>query len=460
MKQHTFELTTNEKRFLRTLLWCGIGLIAIGPFHGFLSTWLGTVIGPLWLWKSAKDIVVLLLAVVLGIWLLLDAARRRYVFSLTLVRLLLIYIGVGVLVSIWQFHGFSEALLAGLVFTFRYILLFGTLYVVQSLLADNSWHQWMKRYVMIAAVWLAVVGVIQVTVIPADFLTKFGYGPSTIAPVSTIDANPDARRAFATMRGPNDYGAFLMTLLVACLLFVRRATYRHILTGIILVGLYISSSRSAWLGAAVAVGYLLWQSLRRRGFSASRLLMFTSAAIATGAVLLYVAITIPALRLAVFHSSPGDSHLTEGSTDIHWQQTAAGIARVADNPLGCGIGCAGPATFYSDHTRISENYFVQIAEEVGIIGLILWLGIFVAVMRRLYEHRVDHWALWLFVSGLGLSVIGFWLHVWVDDAVSLLWWGLAGLILGQYASQNSQKALSLLRRYGKTKKQKSTKAVY
>ena len=35
----------------------------------------------------------------------------------------------------------------------------------------------------------------------------------------------------------------------------------------------------------------------------------------------------------------------------------------------------------------------------------------------------------LFASGVGLSVVGVWLHVWADDPIALSWWALAGAVL-------------------------------
>ena len=56
---------------------------------------------------------------------------------------------------------------------------------------------------------------------PLDFLTHFGYNKdTTIAPYDLIDANPNAPRAFATLRGPNDYGAYLILPLVIVLAYL------------------------------------------------------------------------------------------------------------------------------------------------------------------------------------------------------------------------------------------------
>lgn len=79
---------------------------------------------------------------------------------------------------------------------------------------------------------------------------------------------------------------------------------------------------------------------------------------------------------------------------------------------------------------------------MGVIGLVLWVLIFVTVMYRLWQRRQDWLATALFASGVGLSAIGFWLHVWSDDPLSLTWWALTGIVLGYYASVSGKKAVS------------------
>ena len=140
---------------------------------------------------------------------------------------------------------------------------------------------------------------------------------------------------------------------------------------------------------------------------------------------------VPSVRLAVFHSSPGDSSLTEGSNDKHWEATAQGIQDVVRHPWGSGPGSAGPASFYnSAGTDLSENYYVQIAQEVGLIGLGLFIAINVLVVRSIVR-RSGILPAALVASFAGISLINLLLHGWADDPLSLTWWALAGLYVGR-----------------------------
>ncbi|HRQ98131.1 MAG TPA: hypothetical protein PK265_02290, partial [Candidatus Saccharibacteria bacterium] len=79
---------------------------------------------------------------------------------------------------------------------------------------------------------------------------------------------------------------------------------------------------------------------------------------------------------------------------------------------------------------IIENQYLFIAHEVGWLGLILFVSIYVAVLMKLWDRRKNYLALGVFASGIGLALIGLLLPVWVDDTTAIIWWGLAAIALG------------------------------
>jgi chromate transport protein ChrA len=79
--------------------------------------------------------------------------------------------------------------------------------------------------------------------------------------------------------------------------------------------------------------------------------------------------------------------------------------------------------------RISENYYLQIGQEVGWLGLGLFVAIVIMVGHSLWRLRHELLARTLFVSLIGISVVALVQHVWVDDTLALLWWGFAGTAL-------------------------------
>jgi len=400
------------------------------PFHAFLSTWYGTLIGPLWLWKSWKEIVLGVGSLLVLGWLIRHK-QLGIVMRDWLVLLLCTSAGFVIIVTLGG-EAELDAKLAGLAMDLRYIVIFA-LGLMVARFAPKLRTLWLRRtprLLLIGGLVLATLGVLQVTIMPLNFLERFGYDKeTTIAPYILIDDNERAPRAFATLRGPNDYGAYLILPLVVALAYLVKIRDKLLISLSLVAGLGASASRSAWLAALAAVATI---AVAVKQVSVKRIVLIGSASIVLLLGLFVAAVSVPSVRLAIFHSSPGDSSLTEGSTDAHWGATMGGIDRVIDDPMGCGAGCAGPASYYDDTPRISENYYVQIAETYGVVGLALWVAIFTGVMVRLWKHD-ERLSAVLFASGVGLSAIGFWLHVWADDPISLTWWCLAGIVIGNLA---------------------------
>lgn len=440
MKETAVKLWKQSK-FLTVCLILVTLIVLLMPLHAFLSTWLGTAIGPLWAFKSWKEIVIGLLSLGGFIWVLINGERRHRILRDKFVLLVGAYVVLTLIVT-WAQHAHlsSSALAAGLGMNLRFPLIFLIAYLTASELALP--YGTLRHYALHGLMWvgaaLAVLGILQVTIVPPTFLEQFGYDKATtIAPYVLIDDNPSALRAFATLRGPNDFAAFLIVpILISFLLGVMQKR-RYIAPGVImLAALVLSSSRSAWVGTLVAVGVMLLVVFGRHVLKNKKAILAITAGFVVGLAVVVASFSIPQLRLAVFHSSPGDSSLTEGSTDNHWKAGWDGVKRVVAAPLGNGAGSAGPASYYGDTPRISENYYIQIAEEVGIIGLGIFLGFIGLVFARLYAARPDTLAVVLFSAGIGLLVVGLWLHVWSDDPLGLTFFALAGMVVGATAKKH------------------------
>jgi hypothetical protein len=118
------------------------------------------------------------------------------------------------------------------------------------------------------------------------------------------------------------------------------------------------------------------------------------------------------------------------SDQNHVSALRAGWRDLRHHPLGDGPGTAGPASIYNNHpARIAEDYYVQIGQEVGWLGLAMFLLILVGVGYLLWLRRDHPLALSLFASLVGLGFIGLLSHVWTDDTLAYVWWGLAGIAM-------------------------------
>ncbi len=410
-------------------------IVVLMPVHAFLSTWLGTVVGPLLLWKSWKEILLAVMIPVVASYCILRPNIAKQIWSRGVNKLALLYTVLH-LVLVPFSTASPEAIIAGLMMNLRFLAIFVLVqvlveakpnYLKRLLAATPRWLLW-------TGVVLGVLAIAQVYLLPKDFLVQFGYNKdTTIAPYILVDQNPHALRAFATLRGPNTLGAYLLMPVAAALYMLyqkRRGTLAWAAIILGFIGIYLTGSRSAWLGLVVAVCVLTLMVLPR----AEVLKWIKRLAVPVVIILLllgWAAVNIPSVRLAIFHSSPGDSSLNEGSNDKHWEATAEGIKSVVRHPLGSGPGSAGPATFYNaGGASLSEDYYVQIAQEVGIVGLALFIGICILTIRNIVRHAGLLPAM-LIASFAGISLINLFLHGWADDPTALTWWALAGLYMSR-----------------------------
>ncbi len=77
---------------------------------------------------------------------------------------------------------------------------------------------------------------------------------------------------------------------------------------------------------------------------------------------------------------------------------------------------------------LTENYYIQIAYEVGVIGIVLFLAVHVLVYRKLARQK-SILAICLLASFWGYVLVNMLLHIWSNEAVAAQWWLQAGLAM-------------------------------
>jgi hypothetical protein len=410
-------------------------ILLLMPFHALLTVWGSSILGghyiALRLWKE-----VLLVLCVLGTLYLIatDHKIRTHTLSRRLVWLILLYMLLNVvwgLLALNQHDVSAKALGYGLIVNLRFLAFFLVTWAVALRMSRLRSHwQWMVYW---PAMGVAAFGLLQIFALPHDFLRHFGYGPMTIPPFETINNNEHYIRIASTLRGANPLGAYLIipiSLLVVLLLSRRRRTWLQaaFLAELLLV-LFFTFSRSAWIGAGLSIGVILLVAVRTR--IARRVVL----GVAGGLVVVAAGLTIlwshtPKYQNFVFHTQSG-SAIEQTSNEDHLAALKENGKSVLRQPLGHGPGTAGPASVYNtEHTpRLAENYFVQIAQETGWLGLLLFMLINVGVGYLLWLRRADPLALSLFASLIGLTFINLLSHAWTDDTLAYVWWGLAGVAM-------------------------------
>jgi O-antigen ligase len=103
------------------------------------------------------------------------------------------------------------------------------------------------------------------------------------------------------------------------------------------------------------------------------------------------------------------------------------------NPIGHGLGSAGPASFKASQPVIPENWYLQIAYEVGILGLLLYILAFAGLLGDFIRNRNLALPASLFALTCGILVSNLFLHTWADSTLVLIVFTLYGLYKGQTA---------------------------
>jgi len=380
--------------------------------------------------KSWKEILLgVATLVLLG---LLTIHNRWNIFKQPLFLLIAAFAVLNIALVPLYFTGI-ESTLAGILVNLRYLLFFVLVYAALILYPQYS-RLFIKVFIGGALVVL-VFAILQLTVLPNDFLKYLGYNSSTIMPYLTVDQNDSFIRINSTLRGPNPLGAYAMVVLVLLLAFwlkaPREITKREqVFMGILGVGgvvaLWASYSRSAVLGIVIAIGLVLFSTVRRK-IGKTVWVILAIAVLAVGGSLIALKDT-DFVSNVILHEDPSEGN-SVNSNDGHAESLIDGTNRVVAQPLGGGIGSTGSASLMTDSPLIIENQYLFIAHETGWLGLGLFVAISWLLLSKLWRGRKDWFVLGVFAGGVALALIGLIQPVWVDETVAIIWWGLAAIAL-------------------------------
>jgi hypothetical protein len=419
-----------DHQLTKALLIVIAAILILIPFHAILTVWLSRLIGHytiLRLWKEC-----LLIPLGLGAVLLLfkQAQLRQRIIHSKLAWLITAFLLVQLVWGLVAYltHQVSlKALGYGLVSNCRYFVFFGIVWVIAASYPRLQAH-WAKLVFWPAAIVIAF-GLLQYFILPYNFLTHFGYSSATIFPYEDINSNIHFLRIMSTLRGADPLGAYLLVVLSLALAYWQKKKQWWLVplaaTG--LLALIFSFSRAAWIGLVLSVALLLWVSLKNQKV---RKIAFVGAAV----IIVVAGGTALAFRhnttfQNIFLHTQTNSAVATNSNQGHASALASGLHDLIHDPLGHGPGTAGPASVYNTkaQARIAENYFIQIGQETGWIGLFLFLAINIAVGMKLWQRRDHALAIGLLAALIGISFVGLLSHVWADDTLAYLWWGLAAI---------------------------------
>ncbi|HYP28472.1 MAG TPA: O-antigen ligase family protein [Blastocatellia bacterium] len=181
--------------------------------------------------------------------------------------------------------------------------------------------------------------------------------------------------------------------------------------GLMLVGIVKTGSRGGFIGLLVVGGLILM-----RGSKQMR--KYTLVALVVG-VTLFAAVAPASYwsRIGTIYNYEQDYNFTMKEKNSRFAIWSTGLRIFASHPLtGVGISCFGVAHMKYSETGLDispHNSFVQVATELGVVGLALFVTIIVVsiraarrVRRRLAGGEEDGDLFW-FASAVEVSFIGF-----------------------------------------------------
>jgi O-antigen ligase len=199
------------------------------------------------------------------------------------------------------------------------------------------------------------------------------------------------------------------------------------------VTLFHSYSRAAWLGIIAAVFVTLAVGLPWRWLLGSALAVVLLALTIFG-VSRNSLQNSTVLEYFVLHGHIQYGQI-KGSDEGRLQSMKDGIAKSLAHPLGTGFGTTGPATLGTENANVTENYYLQIAIETGLVGLLLFMAVQLLLAGQLLAIGVkSDLAAPLLGALAGLAVVNLFLHGWADSSTALVFWTAAGVTVGSHGS--------------------------
>ncbi len=292
---------------------------------------------------------------------------------------------------------------------------------------------------------IIVIGIAFVTVVPRTTLLSWGYsdtvavgngqwvGGATLPAYQTVAGS--VPRIQSTLTGPIQFAGFaLLVLFVLPLLplTVKRHWYYAALL-IALVGVLGSFSRAAWI-ALVIIGLITGlQRLRSNGWQRGEII----------ALCIIIFVTITAVGGSWLTRPDAESTrefvanvLTrEGSDREHISSISDSVRDVTSHLfVGYGFGRSGAASIQYAATnssvpaaRFVDNSYLRWAEELGIIGALLFIALIWMLIAELSNLGTAQGRS-LALAGIALAITALFTDMWLEAVPVLTFFAFAGLL--------------------------------
>jgi O-antigen ligase len=290
--------------------------------------------------------------------------------------------------------------------------------------------------ICIGGIIVTFFGFLQVAILPKDLLTHIGYSKYTILPYYTVANNRNLVRIISTLRGPNELGAYMVfwfpiLLILTLKYWNKEVNYRYaavIVWIASIVTLYGSGSRSAFVACAASLVITTFLVVNK---NIKREMIIATLVIGIiGSVMLIAGRNTRFEQVTVFHQDPIVKTATTSNLQ-HVQSVRDAFNIIRKHPLGLGVGTTNVPSTYSSKGLTVENYFLDTMVETGIIGGLIFIAICSMLSYELWKNKDNDIAKALFAGLIGVSFVALLLPAWEDETLSMLLWGLAGVIISK-----------------------------
>jgi hypothetical protein len=315
---------------------------------------------------------------------------------------------------------------------------------VLAMASVAAWCTTTSRALGVAMVFAVASSGILVTAAMATTVNPLKFvGHTPLLPKSMFDRLPGFKLGLPGLErsgnvNPNAVGGTAVLLLPACGGLLAAAT---VLTGrrrrvafaigaiatiIAVAALAISLSRTAWLSALLTL--IVWALAWRRG----------RRWVALAVLVAFTALTWGAVRWqetapVAFHNATASTVATVHDRGALFRHA---LVRLSESPwLGIGISQFHDTPLLPQPTANAHNIFIQVALDVGLLGLCGYLLLMAAVMARAIRTARTANPLARVAAGAALSLVA--VHIFgLGDAIALgakvglFQWLSVGLILG------------------------------
>jgi hypothetical protein len=413
----------------------GFGLIIYMPFHLLLSRWLSLYTGGLMVWEVGKDILTLI-ALIISIYVIIknNLLKNPYLKALFVLS---IFYGLIHLVFLLSPIVDRHAVIVATTYNGRLIayLFIG---IAATTMSDKNYFNRLQKLIIIISTITVIIAIFQY-LLPKDLMTHFGYSIERGAkPNFFIDDKPQFPRLMSTLRDPNSYGAYLIfpiTLLWISIINNYKKNKSKFLVIILLahfIVLFLTYSRSALIGVIASMGI---STAIMHTSSIKKILRKYLKIIPVIMLVLGVGLVMgqknTIVQNIIFHSDRQTVEADPNEKRIAVQKQA--IENILRNPEGHSPGTAGQVAFSNRKLPgiITENYYLQIAYEVGLVGLLVFVCIIVLTYLLILSSRDTKGKALLLSTLWGYLIISFLTHLWSNEAVSVQWWFTSGVMIGQ-----------------------------